>query len=795
MSAAMAPKLDHAASLFIVRNAGDLTIGYRLLRINGVPRDDHYDKNLNRLLRDTQYELKTPVALIHRDGSPFLAIPTGSPEPTSERRLMPHVAVLVPEPFEHLLNLGKMDAADRAIGVSFLQWAVRGTLFTDRRLWSQGRGYYSKTPLPAPDSSDVDIYPGFIWNVVLLDDTRLALTIDVTSRFVDRSWVTERISRRESLRGRNCLYQFGNQWYLIQVRAVLDTSIDTYQIWPEGSPHAIGLFQYVHERWRSNPPAWIQHLDPKSPTLLFRTGADQERAAPAGLCKLVLPTSDPNAGRLLRRAILSPAERFVRIQQVLIDHLSRLELDNRAVSLDGPECVAGRYFSIPAHRFGGNYVMQVDDGEPSSAATDTQTLNSYARRRLQIARNPNVGPVDRTPLGPQYLFLPESLPRQINEDFAGRLERAVGQIAGEKYRPTRVLYHDPGTASLSRQVAAIRSAIASSGAAHGYALVVLPLNAHPDLHNYLKRTLWPGLQLQCAMAGKIRSHYSQNGSEWVPNQMGRLESYVLNCALGLMVVNRKWLWCLDTPLHYDVYIGIDVLNQMVGLTFLYSGGQHVVFSNHAAKQKERLSSRQIRGLIRDRLRVDLPNLGLRPQSIVVHRDGRAFDSEIRGFQLALQDLALDSLIDPDVLSGVVEIRKTSSEGVRLVRRGPDGVWVNPRVGTYLSLGSNAGVVCTTGAPFSFDGTVKPLMVRIADGALDLTHVLHDIFRLSQLAFTAPDKCSRLPLTIKLADDFLEPIAGEADEEEAEYDDDEMIQTQDGLATRAGSESAGTGIKT
>jgi len=57
MSAAMAPKLDHAASLFIVRNAGDLTIGYRLLRINGVPRDDHYDKNLNRLLRDTQYEL------------------------------------------------------------------------------------------------------------------------------------------------------------------------------------------------------------------------------------------------------------------------------------------------------------------------------------------------------------------------------------------------------------------------------------------------------------------------------------------------------------------------------------------------------------------------------------------------------------------------------------------------------------------------------------------------------------------------------------------------------------------
>ena len=62
---------------------------------------------------------------------------------------------------------------------------------------------------------------------------------------------------------------------------------------------------------------------------------------------------------------------------------------------------------------------------------------------------------------------------------------------------------------------------------------------------------------------------------------------------------------------------------------------------------------------------------------------------------------------------------------------------------------------------------------IAEGPLDIQWVLEDIFALSQLVFTAPDKCIRLPLTIKLADDFLEPIAAEVDEEAARYETEGM----------------------
>src|SRR6266568_8767067 len=85
---------SHSGSLFAIQNQGDLLVKYRLLSIDGVPRGDHFDKNLNRLLRDVQYELKAPVALLSRAGSPYLAIPSTSADPKPERRLMPHVAQL-----------------------------------------------------------------------------------------------------------------------------------------------------------------------------------------------------------------------------------------------------------------------------------------------------------------------------------------------------------------------------------------------------------------------------------------------------------------------------------------------------------------------------------------------------------------------------------------------------------------------------------------------------------------------------------------------------------------------------
>ncbi len=123
----------------------------------------------------------------------------------------------------------------------------------------------------------------------------------------------------------------------------------------------------------------------------------------------------------------------------------------------------------------------------------------------------------------------------------------------------------------------------------------------------------------------------------------------------------------------------------------------------------------------------------------------------------------------DLTVGVVDIRKSTADHVRLVEGEHLDRVQNCLVGSYYLLDHHEGVVCTTGHPFRFSGTAKPLAAVIVEGALTLSWVLEDIFALSQFVFTAPDKCARLPITVKLADDFLEPIASQADDEEALYD--------------------------
>src|SRR5262249_54311105 len=80
-----------------------------------------------------------------------------------------------------------------------------------------------------------------------------------------------------------------------------------------------------------------------------------------------------------------------------------------------------------------------------------------------------------------------------------------------------------------------------------------------------------------------------------------------------------------------------------------------------------------------------------------------------------------------------------------------------------------GLICTTGIPGRIPGTVKPLLINIAEGNLDIEKVLRDVYWLSVLAWSKPDGVQSLPITIKLADDWLEPIGAIVGENEALFE--------------------------
>jgi hypothetical protein len=766
------------ANLFEIANRHELGVTYRLLEVQNLPPGEQYDKNMNQLVKAVRYELRQPVALVRSENVHCLAIPTDAALPQLQRRLMPHVVTLVPRSESYALDFANLDPRNAPIAVAFLQFALGSSLLRSQDLWGSGRAYYYKRALNGDNRKDsVDVYPGFTWNVTTMEDGRLFLAVDTTFRYVDRYWLPERWNEKDPngyLR-RHCLYHFGHQWYIVQLWGLTGRSVAEQQFLAEGEEQAQNVFTYTKEQWRTNPPVWVRDLDPHSPAIVYRyPGNEKERYGALALCKLLLSTTDEETAYLHRHSILDPTARFRRITEIVTHHFQHAQLGNQAIQImKQPLEIVRRTFPVPTQRFGKDRVLAVDGGTPMQV-TESVPLHQLGQRRLQLVLDPQAGPLDSSPFDAQYLFLPQSLHRSINDDFMEQFQKAMLRIANRPgYTMQRILYDDRKASSLYAQVQAIKNAIAHSHIDRGYALLVLPDRAKRDLHNHMKRELWPNLQFQCATASKIRSYYEwdSNKSTYLPapDWAYKLASYVQNCAFGMMVVNRKWLWALATPLHYDVYIGIDVLNGMAGFTFVYNNGQQIFFRNYPCKQKERLTTPQLRDVLLKHLPEDLSELHLHPRSIVIHRDGRTFTSELNGLQRAMQELKSKGILSREILVGVVDIRKTTADHLRLVQGESLERAHNCTVGSYYVLGNKEGIICTTGWPFRFPGTAKPLAVVIPEGDLDISQVLEDIFSLSQLVFTAPDKCARLPLTVKLADDFLEPIASKVEDEGALYE--------------------------
>lgn len=320
---------------------------------------------------------------------------------------------------------------------------------------------------------------------------------------------------------------------------------------------------------------------------------------------------------------------------------------------------------------------------------------------------------------------------------------------------------------------------------------MLPSTAEPDLHNFLKKKLRERLQFQCLDANQDAGFYGWrvSGGEKqfkVRDDLNnRYRSYLRYAAMGLLIVNRQWPWVLAEDTHYDMYIGLDVLQSTAAFTLFADGGRVCFLHSVDSKQKEKLLKAQVRSVIYDLLKNPLTASKRPPQSIVLRRDGRSYGSERHGFREAIQQLMKEGLLADDTVFGVVEVHKSSAEGYRLVEELGDRSFRNPTAGAWTTLDNREGLVCTTGFPFKFPGTANPLHVCVVEGALQIANILEDTFAMSQLCWSAPDRCMRLSVDLKLCDDYLRSIAAKADDDEGQFGDNEDEWISDGQKQAAG----------
>jgi hypothetical protein len=760
-------------NLFEIKNLTVKKISYRLYSIDNLPRDENFSKNSSLLIKSVSIDLRQPAALILRDDAPFLALPSNVTLTKSEYQLTPHAVTLSPCKDISQIDFENLQHYDVSIVESFLRYAFQKPLMDHKELWGHSSRYYEKRAINSNVHSDqIDIYPGFAWNLSYIEG-KFYISLDCTQKYIERDWLVDKFGQNgeKNYRYRLALYLNGNNWYMVQLWGFPQKAIAEQRFIPSGEGNPIDVYSYIQMKWKHNPPNWIANLNPNSPVVLYSyPGRKEQFYGALALCKLSLSTQDEAVQRIHHKSILSPEDRLNQTRMYVEKFFRGTQIGESSVTVLSSHLeIERKCFSVPSLRFGNDHILKIGQGNTTDTVTSVpfKDLGSY---RLRLLSDPNAGPLDRSPFNAQYLLLPQSSQREVNEDFEKRFIKAMQKISHqESYPIRRILYDDRGKSTLYQQVQSIKYAISSNQIQAGYVLLVLPRNAHTNLHNYIKRELWPHLQFQCAMARKIEDLYSQSNREDSSNER-KYTSYVQNCALGMMMVNRKWLWSLESPLCYDMYIGIDVLNGIAGFTFIYEQGKKIIFRDYPSKQKEKLTARQMRSIIVNCLKEILAELPIAPRHIIVHRDGRSFESEKGGFRQAVNELISQNLLPSDLETGIVDVRKSTAHNVRIFAEPRSEMIVNPPIGFYKEFSERDGVLCTTGYPFRFPGTAKPLYVTISDGNLILKNVLDDMFALSQLVFTAPDKCMRLPATIKIADDFLEPIAASVSQEEGLYDD-------------------------
>jgi hypothetical protein len=409
--------------------------------------------------------------------------------------------------------------------------------------------------------------------------------------------------------------------------------------------------------------------------------------------------------------------------------------------------------------------------------------------RLKWLQDERIGPLDRSGIRNQFILIPLSLAVQeaLMDQIQDDLVAAVNQISTVAYQPTAVVWDDQGVQTIPqfrRALAGPKQQMQRSGVA--CALVILPEGLSRQdsgkLRRHIKRMLYPQVRTKCVLADNLVGYLEPNGDEYrvIDRRYG---SYLRNTALDLLVTSGYWLWALAEPLHYDLYVGVDVLHNTAGFTFVGASGAICRFRPSTSEQREKLSAEQMAQELLENLGELIPRIrdetGALPRHLVVHRDGRFYDTEQQGMDHAIEQLCRRGLLPPNVEVGVVEIHKDHAARLRMFSR-LDGRIVNPWVGSFHILDAQQGVLCTTGYPGIHQGTAKPLVVEIVSGNLDIDKVLRDVYWLSVLSWTKPDGLQGDPVTIKLADDWLEPIAARISEDEGLFepltDDDVYLET-------------------
>jgi hypothetical protein len=389
----------------------------------------------------------------------------------------------------------------------------------------------------------------------------------------------------------------------------------------------------------------------------------------------------------------------------------------------------------------------------------------------------------------QYLFLPQSVHDSWGVQYIKDLCRAVDDLYPQEhpYSPIIVKYNDRKPRTFVEQGNAILEAAKVACTKSGFGVVMVHstnggLRQHDQLaamviRKFRELDVW--VAVNHSTTGQECYQLNQQGSGAPTYQIrsdkrGKFSGYLRNVALNkVLLTNERWPFVLETPLHADLIVGIDVKQNTAGFTAIGRTGGLIRTKCHTTNQRERLSAEQVRKhlfeIVKEQARMTTDPIA----TVVIHRDGRMYESEIAGAKRAIRALVADGIIAARATLTLLEISKSSPAPLRLFDVLPSAngrlIAENPQVGSYYLSGAD-GYLCATGRAFARAGTVNPLHVRYIEGGMTFEACMEDIYYLTALTWTRPEDCTRHPISMKLTDRRLGEDASEFDADALEFEE-------------------------
>jgi len=771
-------------NIFRILNLRELSSTYRMYEVLNLHEDqDEYYQNCQHITRKLSYQLRSPVVVIEENHKPVLIVKEGAPPPPKDMVVIRNHVEFKALPGQFTLDYSIRSPKNDAIAIRFLSFLLQTPLYSNPALWqpAAGQAFFERQPCDGRNS--LDRYRGFSVRPILTPTGEIGLCVDVHSKLLFRRPLPLQMDRQmfQRFKGAHCIYHFGNDWYEIVLSDFSTFSASRHKFQVAGKN--VVLYDYILEKCRKPLPPEISNLPKDSPVVLYSDKREQKLSAAAALCYRVVGNDDPIAQKEFPSLSIEPQERRKLIHAFVETHLKRLRFGNHELKVETkPLTTTPKLFQVPDFEFGCSTILSTR-ATPGSIQV---SLDNLGLKRLSLLKDKSVGFYDASQLDNFYFIYPQSIHETFGPKFLESLSATVDDLFPQEkgFEPEPIFYSDRGCRNFEEISQSIFATVEAQCRKGAYAVVMIPedsrrrkrqedTSAAHVIQQLKERSDMRAAVIHTTLSsdsyGAIRERDGSTRYYAVQRAEKRLNGYFRGVAINkILLLNQKWPFVLASPLHADVVVGIDVKGHMAGFIATNKQGNIIVPYHKKSQQKEKLMPNQCKEYFCHVVTNVAARVSESIKNIVVHRDGRLYDTEIKGLRLGLQELKDQGLVDADAELTFVEIPQTSPALLRLFDisntdyDGPDVQ--NPQVGNYFSLNLNEGFVCTTGRAFRRWGTTKPLHVVKKSGPLTIEQCMEDVFYLSCLAWTRPEDCSRDPITTKLNDRWLGEEGAEHKEE-------------------------------